>query len=536
MRHIKRKPLISSLVLGLFLVFSSVPQAFALVGPHTYTDENGSVFLGGDYIELGLSGRGSFGTDNETLPPGFYGTDNDVRIGMSTNPTGFGVAPDLRMDFFMPGSPEERWVVGYKQSGTPHTGSNSLLRGANGIPDNAVTDESSGDMLKARSVGTFDSKLQVTQVISFKRGDKFFENKVTLKNIDTSNIDSVRYMRSFDPDNTVYQGGDYTTHNYIPYTHQAGDGKAVVIADANIGGSDPVFAQNGSYSPILFYSSDARARVSTYGFSNSDPYAALAYDSAEPKGTDVTDDQAITIAFDVGTLAPDASETVSYYTSLDNRDFSAVLADIQAASGASSGGVATNIPNNGDANNDGTQDTTQTNIAGLVNPVTNKYALVEATSGCTVHDQSMSAASSLAAQDSGYSYPAGLMNFTLQSCGAPGYTTTVTQYYYGLTGSNFVLRKYNPNTKKYATISGATISHVTIDGQAVTKVSYQITDGGPLDQDGTANGVIVDPAGLALPALVDAGTNVALTTGIAALLAMSAVVIRQKNRRYRLVR
>lgn len=519
-------------MLGLLLVFSSAPQAFALVGPHTYTDGDGEVFLGGDYIELGLSKPGSFGTDNSTLPPGFYGTPSDNRIGMSTNPTGFGVAPDLRMDFFMPGSPEERWVVGYKQSGTPHAGSNSLLRGTNDISDNVVTDESSGSKLQARSVGTFDGKVQVTQVISFDRGDKFFKNEVTLKNIDSASIDNVRYMRSFDPDNTVYQGGDYTTHNYIPYTQQAGDGKAVVIADTNIGSADPVHDQNGSYSPILFYSSDARARVSTYGFSNSDPYTADAYDSALPKGTDVIEDQAITIAFDVGTLAPGASQTVSYYTSLDNRDFSEVLADIQAAAGGSSGGATTtNIPNDGDANNDGTQDTTQANIAGMVSPITNKYVLVQADSACTVQNQSMQAASGLAAQDSGYSYPAGLMNFTVQGCGAPGYTTTVTQYYYGLTGTNFVLRKYNPNTKKYSTVSGATVSHVTIGGQAVTKVTYKVTDGGELDQDGTVNGTIVDPAGLAAPTLVDSGTNVALSSGIATLLAAAAIVVtRFRNR------
>lgn len=56
-------------------------------------------------------------------------------------------------------------------------------------------------------------------------------------------------MRSFDPDNTVDQGGDYTTRNYIPFTHQAGDGKAVVVADTGWSDEDPVYLINGSRSP-----------------------------------------------------------------------------------------------------------------------------------------------------------------------------------------------------------------------------------------------------------------------------------------------
>lgn len=469
--------------------------AFALVGAHSYTNTStGAVFLGGDYIELGLSSAGSFGTDDaQPLPTGFYGTDGNTQIGMSTNPAGFGVSPDLRMDFFMPGSPEERWVAGYTVDGSHTVGSNAKLSGVVDIPDNVVTDQSSGDKLQAESLGTLNDNLQVKQIISFDKGDKFFRNDVTLKNVGSSTLDSVRYMRSFDPDNTVFQGGDYTTHNYIPYTFAAGDDKAVVIADTNIGGEDPVYAANGSYSPILFYSSDSRARVSTFGFGNGDPYDPSAYDSALPKGTDVIEDQAITIAFDVGTLAPGDEQTVSYYTSLDNRDFSEVLEDIQTSSG---GGVS-NIPNSGDANDDGTQDDTQPNVSGSVSPVNNKYVALQAGASCTVHDQIITSMESQTTRDHNYSYPAGLVNFSLTGCGAVGFTTTVTQYYYGLTGTDYVLRKYNPVTKKYTTITGATISNIVIDGQSVVKVSYDITDGGLLDQDGQANGEIVDPAGLA---------------------------------------
>lgn len=189
------------------------------------------------------------------------------------------------------------------------------------------------------------------------------------------------------------------------------------------------------------------------------------------------------------------------------------------------------VPNTDDANGDSQPDSTQGNVRGSINPVTNKYALIQAGSDCAVSSQSVAAVST---QDASYTYPAGLMDFTLQGCGAAGYTTTVTQYYYGVSGSNFVLRKYNPTTKQYATVNGATITHTVIDGQDVMKASYQVTDGGPLDEDGTANGVIVDPAGLAAPVagtLADTGSNVALTAAFAGGLIVLAAATRYSFRR-----
>ena len=351
-------------------------RAFALVGAHSYTNtSNGDVFLGGDYIELGLSSYGSFGTmSNAALPSGFYGTANRTSIGMGSNAAGYGNSPDTRIDYFLPGTPEERWVVGYKVGGTPSIGSNSLRMNAHDIANNAVVNQSSGSKLKATSDGTFNSKLKITQVVSFNAGDKFFRNEVTLKNVDSAPLDSVRYMRTFDPDNTADRMGSSQTHNEVLYTFAAGDNKAVVLADTSNNNNDPVYLVNGSRSPILFYSDDSRARVSRFGFSNADPYAAAAYDSAVAKGSSQNADQAITITFDVGTLAPGASQKVVYYTSLDNRDFDEVLEDIQeAASAEDNDGVSTAeedaAPNNGDGNADGIRDSEQANVVSLVNPV-----------------------------------------------------------------------------------------------------------------------------------------------------------------------
>ncbi len=164
-------------------------------------------------------------------------------------------------------------------------------------------------------------------------------------------------------------------------------------------------------------------------------------------------------------------------------------------------GISTAIeaagPNGGDANNDGIADKNQANVTSFVNPLTNSYVVVAST--CTSNSSVTSQAVPASFKDQAFSYPQGLLNFTL-TCAAHGQTATVTQYFYGTAASNtMVLRKYNNTTHAYTTIPGVTITGVTIGGKTATKASYQITDGDSLDQDGVSNGVIIDPVGLALP-------------------------------------
>lgn len=151
-------------------------------------------------------------------------------------------------------------------------------------------------------------------------------------------------------------------------------------------------------------------------------------------------------------------------------------------------------PNGGDANNDGTLDSEQPNVTSLVSTVNGSYVTLALDASCAVTAANTQGVSST--EDEGYTYPYGMAGFTV-NCGTAGYTTTVQQYYFGATGHDLVARKYNSTTHTYGTIPGATITDVTIGGQAAKLLSYQVTDGGPLDSDGSANGVIVDPAGLA---------------------------------------
>lgn len=169
--------------------------------------------------------------------------------------------------------------------------------------------------------------------------------------------------------------------------------------------------------------------------------------------------------------------------------------------------VEAQAPNSGDANNDGSADKDQLNVTSFVNTLTSEYVAVTADNACEFTDASAKSEAAVAA-DTGYTYPLGLLDFTAD-CGTPGHTTTITQYFYDPPAGTFVLRKFVNGG--YQTVSSATITKTTIGGQPVLVISYQVTDGGVLDDDGSANGVIVDPAG---PAVLAASVT-APATGLA---------------------
>ncbi len=178
----------------------------------------------------------------------------------------------------------------------------------------------------------------------------------------------------------------------------------------------------------------------------------------------------------------------------------------------SSTAVEDAAPGSGDANSDGIPDSRQGNVASFVDPASGHYASLALPEACAASEVSAAAESANATADAGYDYPAGLVNFTAH-CGTNGFTATVQQYFYGLSASaaSLVARKYDATTHSYTIIPGATITAVTIGGQSAIKVTYDITDGGLLDQDGTVNGAIVDPAG---PAALSVGVP---NTGLGAL-------------------
>lgn len=183
--------------------------------------------------------------------------------------------------------------------------------------------------------------------------------------------------------------------------------------------------------------------------------------------------------------------------------------------------------NSGDANGDGVADSSQANVVAGTNAVTSGSVSLSTDSECEVASFATETEADQSAIDTSYSYPLGLINFTL-TCNSNGATATVTQYLADTDQdvSQLVARKITNNS--YTTISDASIARQTIGDDSVIAVTYNITDGGTLDADGSPNGTIVDPVGVALSESVLAGTGqnqrlIAVTTIFALLLVSGAI-------------
>ena len=187
-------------------------------------------------------------------------------------------------------------------------------------------------------------------------------------------------------------------------------------------------------------------------------------------------------------------------------------------------------PNDGDANSDGTADRLQPTVTSFEIDSTGVYETL-VTQGCSENGTVASVdVSALARGDAGKVYPYGLVDFSL-NC-SRGDTVTVTKYVFVEDQpTSYVLRKYNPNTETYTDVSGSTIVSQTIGSSQALVTTYSITDGGDLDDDGEANGVIVDPVGLATTAsLADTGDSV-LTwiVGVFGLTLLGGYVYSRRN-------
>jgi hypothetical protein len=314
------------LALAAAAFLTALPSNAAPSGARSATDERGNVALGGHYLQLGVATNRGFGI--EAKPEGFFGTSGDDGIGLGADHDGYGGGLDYAVDYFLGGAPEERWVVGFEADETM-VATGAARATSTGIRSTTVRDESSGERLQARVISDVEGQggaVRVAQLYSFTSDDKAFVTSVLIQNVGDTPISDVRYMRSIDPDPTALQGGAFDTNNTILSTF-AGGGDAELVRAETRSDSDPLYQAFGSRTPILLYSTDERARVSSFGFANTDPYHPSAWDEPSAAGITVRGDTSITITFALGALQPGESATFQYLTSLDERGFEEVLSD-----------------------------------------------------------------------------------------------------------------------------------------------------------------------------------------------------------------
>jgi hypothetical protein len=268
---------------------------------------------------------------------------------------------DLPIDFFTPGTQEERWGISFTLSGTEYHGSYSDLTGDSstaGITANhTVTNESSGNTLAAKVVSVVSlsgtEMLEVTATHTFSKNQAYFRTTVVFENLSGSALTDVRYHRSFDPDNAKFQSGNYTTRQTILDTVNDG-GKSVVQAKLQdsdltaLAAAGKILSDLSATSgitteiPIVYYSSETQSAVYFGGFKNPNPYEPYGgvdpFDSPQAKNSTVEADGGMGIIVRTLSLAAGAtSESLNYVTSLDSRDFSEINTELaQVAQGSAS--------------------------------------------------------------------------------------------------------------------------------------------------------------------------------------------------------
>lgn len=131
----------------------------------------------------------------------------------------------------------------------------------------------------------------------------------------------------------------------------------------------------------------------------------------------------------------------------------------------------------------------------MSDPEGGKTITLTTPNGTTITCHSTVKASSLTSKDGAYSYPLGLVDFCFSGASESNAISLV--FVTDLKPSQVAVRKYNPTTKAYATISEATVTETSYGGNHALQVTYAIVDNGPLDTDADA-GEVADPVGLAV--------------------------------------
>jgi len=218
--------LVLSLLLAVAYSFAQAPQAHPknlnwIPGEPQTGGRAASVFLKGDYIELGIDVYGSCGT---LVPPpaGYhnYATYSGLGFVADHNLDGWanGSPKPYSGDYFLPGYPWEAWLCEYTYLGSEYTFVNCGADYIEDVPQTSLTNTSAGSENSAVWIGTATGGgqfLEVEQTFHFMNSDGKFYIDVTLTNTGRSPLQDVEYARAVDPDQEVDLGGDFVTINYV---------------------------------------------------------------------------------------------------------------------------------------------------------------------------------------------------------------------------------------------------------------------------------------------------------------------------------
>ena len=288
--------------------------------PNVFAAMAGSeAFARGAYVQVGINANGTFGADAAARPAGFVDVVADGRdyynglFGFIADVDEDGFAgSDYDGDYFVPGSPEEGF--GVEIGGVAY---NNNTNGGAGISGSitSVATSPTGDINWSGAVGG----LEIDRTVSVTETGHFIRIETTLTNTTGAALNGIYWMHNVDPDNDVSLHNDFSTLNTIVSQGSlAADKLSLVTAQQSATGAGVSGGTEETGSFLSLLSFDERARVTFGGFSNRSPSGVFTDPGLEGTvGATMIDDIAVSIAFDVGTLAAGDSTTLVYYYNLD---------------------------------------------------------------------------------------------------------------------------------------------------------------------------------------------------------------------------
>jgi len=154
--------------------------------------------LTGNYLEVGISDFGTFGSNRDTPP------------GILHDPTGTrNFAPGgIPNDYLTPGTPHDSFAVNSTETGFRVNDNNGI--GEFGVTSPLLTSVA-GYSLAATWTGTYGGQLQVTNTYAFNPGDQRVNVTSTLTAL--ANLTNLSFGRSVDPDPDYDLYDSYATNN-----------------------------------------------------------------------------------------------------------------------------------------------------------------------------------------------------------------------------------------------------------------------------------------------------------------------------------
>ncbi len=266
-----------------------------------------SVFLQGQFLEIGMNPNGSFGTDySVSAPSGYhphcYSGSNLAEVYDLNHDGWTSGTPAYMGDYTLPGTPYEGWEI--QVSGTKYsavaTAVNVITNGGTG---GIVSYQNFGGTAMANWSGAVaGGDLQINSTTQVDTFASWVLVKVNLTNVGSSPLTDIYYIRTCDPDNNVtWSGGTYSPGCAVTYQN---DNRHRVLASTT------------TWSPYSYFglgAKDVRAGacfIVTWPIASTTDLSTIYIPPAAGSGG--ASDIAMGLLFNIGTLNSGAHTSFSY--------------------------------------------------------------------------------------------------------------------------------------------------------------------------------------------------------------------------------